>query len=266
LQCLEVWLLIVIARWSDGRLGDVIEGLLVVVGSIGTGRRELTVDEAVVGMRLVDTVVGIAGRDDDTAALSWLTIDLTRFLPSETDESVGFCDSVILVPLTNCCFFPVVNVDDDCCWVVLLTELFVIVDDWFVIPVGFRIADVVVVVVVIAVDVLFAIIDFIGLVIVEEEGFSLLEDGTIFDGCFKRETFVIVDGVVIVRFGSCETDLLAFLLRLPFVDGGTFVVLEIIGRVGLVLPLRRTVEAEDVVLLADDDELLFKWWDGGECV
>jgi hypothetical protein len=116
----------------------------------------------------------------------------------------------------------------------------------------------VVVVVVIAVDVLFAIIDFIGLVIVEEEGFSLLEDGTIFDGCFKRETFVIVDGVVIVRFGSCETDLLAFLLRLPFVDGGTFVVLEIIGRVGLVLPLRRTVEAEDVVLLADDDELLFK--------
>jgi hypothetical protein len=44
--------------------------VVVVVGSIDTGRRELTVDETVVGMRLVDTVVGIAGRDDDTAALS----------------------------------------------------------------------------------------------------------------------------------------------------------------------------------------------------
>jgi hypothetical protein len=91
-----------------------------------------------------------------------------------------------------------------------LTELFVIGNDGFIIPVGFRIDDDVVGgVVATTTDVLLAIIDFTGLVIVEEGGFSLLEGETTFDGCFKRETFEIV---VVVRFGSCETDLLLFLL------------------------------------------------------
>ncbi len=92
-----------------------------------------------------------------------------------------------------------------------MTELFVIVNDGFIIPVGFRIDDDVVggVATATATDVLLAIIDFTGLVIVEEGGFSLLEDETTFDGCFKRETFGIV---VVVRFGSCEIKLLLFLL------------------------------------------------------
>ena len=82
-----LWLLIVIARWSDGRLGDEIE-FLFVVGS--GGRRELTVDVAGTGIRLADVVDDTVGRDeDDTAAFSWFTIDLTRFLPCETDESIS---------------------------------------------------------------------------------------------------------------------------------------------------------------------------------
>ncbi len=83
-----LWLLIVIARWSNGRLGDVI-GVLVVVDS--GGRREFIVDVVGTGIRLTDVVDGFVGRvdDDDTAAFSWLTIDLTRFLPSEIDESMS---------------------------------------------------------------------------------------------------------------------------------------------------------------------------------
>jgi hypothetical protein len=131
--------------------------------------------------------------------------------------------------------------------------LFVVVNDGFIIPVGFRIDDDVVGGVATTTDVLLAIIDFTGLVIVEEGGFSLLEGETTFDGCFKRETFEIV---VVVRFGSCEIDLLLFLLQLPLVIGGVFVAFEGIGRVILVLLLRRTVEADDDVLV--DDELLFK--------
>ena len=69
-----LWLFIVIARWSDGRLVEVIEVLVVV--SVGPGRRVLIVDVDGIGIRF--------GEDDvDTAALNWLTIDLTRFFPSE---------------------------------------------------------------------------------------------------------------------------------------------------------------------------------------
>lgn len=138
-------------------------------------------------------------------------------------------------------------------------ELFVIVDDWFIIPVGFRIDDVVVTTVT---GVLLAIIGFVGFTAVVEGGLSLLGELLTFDGCFKRELFVI--GVVGARLGNCETDLL-FLLRLPFGIDGAFVVFEGFKRV---LLLRRTVAAEDVVLLVvdDDDELLIKRWDGGECV
>jgi hypothetical protein len=70
-------------------------------------------------------------------------------------------------------------------------------------------------------------------VIVDEGGLSLLEDGTIFDGCFKREAFIV--GVVIVRLGSCETLLLLVFVRLPFVVGGFFVTFEVVGRVGTLL-------------------------------
>jgi len=94
------------------------------------------------------------------------------------------------------------------------------------------------------------------LVIVEEGGFSLLEDESTFDGCFKRETFgIVVVVVVVVRFGSCEIDLLLVLLWLPLVVGGVFIALEGIGQVILVLLLKRTVEADDELV---DDELLFK--------
>jgi hypothetical protein len=113
------------------------------------------------------------------------------------------------------------------------------------------------------------IIDFIGFIIVDEGGFNLLEEGITFDGCFKRELFVIVVVVVVVviRFGNCETVLL-FLLRLPFGVDGVFVALDGFVRLVLVLLLRRTVAAEDVVLLDDDDddELVIKRRDGGECV
>jgi hypothetical protein len=116
-----------------------------------------------------------------------------------------------------------------------------------------------VVVVVIPADVLLAIIGFIDFEMVEEGGFSLLGGETILDGCFKRETFefvVVVVVVVVVRFGNCEIDLLLFLMRLPFGIGGVFGMVEEVGRVGLVLLLRRTVEADDAVSV--DDELLFK--------
>jgi hypothetical protein len=109
------------------------------------------------------------------------------------------------------------------------------------------------VVVVVPADVVLAIIDFIGFVIVEEGDFSLLDDDeTILDGCFKRETFVFV----VVRFGSCEIDLLLFFVGLRFVVEGILVTLEEVGRFVLLLLLRRTVEADDVVLV--DDELLIK--------
>jgi hypothetical protein len=111
------------------------------------------------------------------------------------------------------------------------------------------------------------IIDFIGFIIVDEGGFNLLEEGITFDGCFKRELFVIVVVVVVIRFGNCEIVLL-FLLRLPFGVDGVFVALDGFVRLVLVLLLRRTVAAEDVVLLDDDDddELVIKRRDGGECV
>jgi hypothetical protein len=110
------------------------------------------------------------------------------------------------------------------------------------------------VVVVVPADVVLAIIDFIGFVFVEEGDLSLLDDDeTILDGCFKRETFVFV---VVVRFGSCEIDLLLFFVGLRFVVEGIFVTLEEVGRIVLLLLLRRTVEADDVVLV--DDELLIK--------
>lgn len=57
--------------------------VLFAVGSTTTGRRTLTVDDVAIGIRLAGPV------DVDTAAFSWLTIDLTRFLPSETDESIS---------------------------------------------------------------------------------------------------------------------------------------------------------------------------------
>ena len=64
--------------------------------------------------------------------------------------------------------------------------------------------------------------------------------------------------------------LLLFLFEFPFViGGGNVVVLEGIGREILAAPLRRTVAAEDGVLVDDeeeDDELLIKRCDGGECV
>jgi hypothetical protein len=47
-------------------------------------------------------------------------------------------------------------------------------------------------------------------------------------------------------------------VRLPFVVGGFFVTFEVVERVGTLLWLRRTVEADDAVLL--DDELLVKRW------
>ena len=59
-----------------------------------------------------------------------------------------------------------------------------------------------------------------------------------------------------VRLGSCEIVLLLFFVRLPFVVGGFFVRFEIVGRDVVLLLLRRTVEADDAVLL--DDELLIK--------
>jgi uncharacterized membrane protein len=102
-----------------------------------------------------------------------------------------------------------------------------------------------------------AIIDFIGFAIVEDGGLSLLEEGFNFNGCFKRELFVIsVVVVVVVRLGNCETDLV-FLLRLPFGVGNVFIALEEFEWVVL---LRRTVAADDVVLLdvEDDDELVIK--------
>jgi hypothetical protein len=71
-----------------------------------------------------------------------------------------------------------------------------------------------------------AIIDFIGFEIVREGGFSLLVDGTTFDGCFRRETFVTV---VIVRFGNCEIVLLLFFVRLLFVVDGVFATFEETG-------------------------------------
>jgi hypothetical protein len=82
----------------------------------------------------------------------------------------------------------------------------------------------------------------------------VVDDETIFDGCFKRETFVFV----LVRLGSCEIDLLLlFFGRLRFVVEGIFVPLEEFGRVVvLFLLLRRTVEADEVEQL--DDELLIK--------
>ena len=79
-----------------------------------------------------------------------------------------------------------------------MTELFVIVDGGFVIPVGFRIDDEVDVVAANAVEVPLAIIDLIGLAIAENGGFNLLEEGIIFDGCFKRELFT----TAVVRFGN----------------------------------------------------------------
>jgi hypothetical protein len=102
-----------------------------------------------------------------------------------------------------------------------------------------------------------AIIDFIGFEIAEEGGFSLLVVCTTLDGCFRRETFVIV-GVVVVRFGSCETVLLLFFVRLLFVVGGVFVTLDETGSGILLLLLRRTVEADDAVLFDELDELLIK--------
>lgn len=77
------WLLIVKARWSDGRFGVVVEVLF----DESTGRRALTVDDDGVGMRLVGVVGGLTGRFDVDAALNWLTIDLTRLLPSDIEES-----------------------------------------------------------------------------------------------------------------------------------------------------------------------------------
>ena len=143
-----------------------------------------------------------------------------------------------------------------CCGVVLLTTLFGNVDDWFVIPVGFRIDDAAIVEGVTD-DVWLVIVAFDGFLIVDEGGFSLLEVGTFFNGCFKRDAFVIVVLRLLlrVRFGSCETDLLLFFARLPL---RAFELAEV------VFWLIRTVEADDAVLL--DDELLIKRWDGGECV
>jgi hypothetical protein len=48
-------------------LVDVVE---FIVGSMDPRRRELTVDEVVIGVRLADIADGIVGRDVDTAALS----------------------------------------------------------------------------------------------------------------------------------------------------------------------------------------------------
>ena len=115
-------------------------------------------------------------------------------------------------------------------------------------------------------ELLLAIIDFKGLLSVDEGGFSLLAAGeAFFVGCFKRETLVSDGVVAIVRFGSWETDLLLLLLlleRLPFVGGDVF---GEVGEVKGVLLLRRTVDADDAELL-DDELLLIKQCDGGECV
>ena len=122
--------------------------------------------------------------------------------------------------------------------------------EWVVIPVDFRIGDVVATT---AVDVLLPIIDLMGLPNAEEGGLSLLEGEVNFNGCFKRELLF-----VIVRFGNCDTDLL-FLLKLPFGVGDNGVVVEEFECVVVVLLLSRTVAAEEFVLLdVEDDELSIK--------
>ena len=60
------WLLIVKARCSDGRFGVVIDVLF----DESTGRRELTVVDDGVGIRLVGVVGRLTGRFDVDAALN----------------------------------------------------------------------------------------------------------------------------------------------------------------------------------------------------
>lgn len=177
------------------------------------------------------------------------------------------------VCLKYCLFYGLYIHALTCCWVFLLRELFVIVDDWFVTPVAFRNGNalVMVVVVVVEVDVLpFVTVDFIGFEFVDEievdGGFNLLKFVFTFVGCFIRQLFVVVTGDVIVGLGNCEWILLLLLLLLIFVEFPLVLVRsDEFGRVWFVWLLRRTVAADDDVVL-DDDELLIKRCDGGECV